>query len=846
MRPALQRLLARPSSLDLLRALVGPPTSETAPRRRWRSQITPATCYRCQSHAVALLPADDDSADFNPITSNGDHLVGRNEVSTKDTHLDKSGRRGDTAFLAPHSLLPPSKTSKNNDPNSNTSPTIRSDMLDFESDLLGPHQGSRLVDQPGLNFDMNLWFQLLDFRHRRYGDEGVLMIWKAMQRRRLKLPVDGTLAAPFWETFIDLGLRDDQVLQQICKYANRLYDTDGYRWPMLYAYIMKHFLLQGRGSEVIPWHDRLIERHPSSLGQFTALVREVVKGGDSTALKEIYHRNNFRKLYIYIVPPLAEQQDFQAALDWHFYLLSEGDRPHHAKVVQPLIQYFATYRPAVARRLTKSLVSSGAAFGSRTARDVVDMTDVSRELMDNIFINKFGFGSRRTGGYNDSLGARWFATRWVSLDVAINMIHALGVEEIGPLSLHSIALRDPECEKVAKRISQLRELGISVGDSLFSKSVESFAKDGEQDFLTGLLESDQHPSVLEDQRLQEDLIADFARQGQWESYHRSVAIQLLRSSRPEEDELNLVLRKYAAFGDRTGIIQTLEEMRSKGFLVRARTIHHIIKQVLRPRSRAQTPSKSVIGFENFPNDIDLAVFILRGIMTHNGFVPVTTWVEILRRLGMLGRLDELENLCVWLAEMYNSRSPHRWRSRRFASPLGPDKALHLPPVLVPTSHKFHPLHILFSDALQEGLVHWGFIHGIKSPGASSALASSNSNVDVLKQFTIGIRLLRELEKRGVSLNHHRIRRAIYHRLLIMYGPGESKKRYNQRLKASTSLSLQETVGLIDEAWGRKVFDDVEQLEITILSSNNRHEQSGSGQYQGDAWVKEVEPGLEEP
>jgi hypothetical protein len=64
-------------------------------------------------------------------------------------------------------------------------------------------------------------------------------------------------------------------------------------------------------------------------------------------------------------------------------------------------------------------------------------------------------------------------------------------------------------------MDQLKEYGISLGTSTFSKLVRKFALENKVDLLSDLLSSDQHPGALEDLNLQESLLASYHEARDW-------------------------------------------------------------------------------------------------------------------------------------------------------------------------------------------------------------------------------------------------------------------------------------------------------------------------------------------
>lgn len=795
MRPALQRLLSRPSSLEFLQCLLG----NTAPITSNRHQ--PLCCQQLNRSArnyqsLTLAPGD-----------------------VEETCVDNSPGREISGESRPRNV-PQIVKSMAMDPYKRWSKRSWSvERMDFESNLYqAPDAARLLLDSDAHRHDMTLWAFLLEYRHRRYGTDGVAMFWDAICTRGAPIPMTGVLADKMWTTFLNLGYENPVVLEQIGKYADNMDCLYGQRWSKLYCRIIQHFLINGHGEAAIRWNDKLAERHIPGPKAFGELCRQVTLfKGDMGALKTIYKKNKHRKVYSKVVPILCVQEDYRTALQWHFFFLQNGDFPASSKLVEPLIHFLAIYDRRNAARVTKSLVEAGVSFGPLLSSKLNDNTKISREMMNLAHGQFFNIAPK---SYNDHLGARWFATNWVSLDVAINAIHALGVQEIGPLSLQAIALRELGTKGVVLRINQLRDLGISLGDSLFSKSVERFARTRQYEFLQGLLKSDQHPDELEDSHLQERLLASYAATKDWAQYRRTLDIQSNRSTWPALEKENIILRGHAMAGDMRSILQTLSQMQQNGTTVKTKSIASILMGILRPRNRGRRPT---VG-RSKGSDLNSAIIILKQIATSGNYVPVTAWREIIRRLGMLGQLRELENLCIFLASWYGPSSATmsiQQQSRRYRVPTQ-----------VPTSHPLHPLKMLFSKAFQRAVIDWGFIHALKrkprhsftiEPPSNVILHDPTSNPNV----TFGVTLLRRLHDHGVHVELGAVKKAISLRLVTYYGPARSKKRYNQQAIDSLGLrsgvdraqSLERMAAQIDEALGSQVFAGADLAELISSRAN---------------------------
>ncbi|RDW59776.1 hypothetical protein BP6252_12863 [Coleophoma cylindrospora] len=820
MRPALQKLLSRPSSLDLLTCLTGIDYVPLRPIRRLQKPHR-----SCRLYSAYALPARDMKIGHDEDVD----IAQRQDIEQEVLPRDIVARRVESEAW---SMFPGSRPA--NIQRHRTRRELR--FLDESGNVRWTHEElvhqsnlddhtptrPRLVDDPKNMYDMQLWMDLLEFRERMFGIEGIKTIYKAMMERQITIPVSGPLSNTFWNMFLELGFVQLEYLESLMHHADDLLKTSGKRWTLLYAKVLQHFLLNGQGHKALSWHRRLIDCHPPGPKGFAEMCRQVVLwNGDLTALKQVYKENNHCNTYSKIVPLLCHQDRFQLALEWHFFLLRNDDVPTTSKASDQLLHYVNSYQPAAAILVKRSLSK----IADSTAEPLPNL-NLSRETMNLIHGKAFHVPVKK---YNDKLGARWFATTWVSLDTAINGVHALGIEAIGPLSLQAIALRELDTKKISQRIAQLRNLGISVGKSVFSRAVTAFAKNDQREYLEGLLHSDQHPDVLEDWKTQEELLASYFRSKDWTQYNRTLAIRVIASNNLPSEKPNLELRCLAAVGNFYNVLEVLQRMRENRTRLQARSIALLVRSTLRPRRRGHQP----ITLSRSIDDSAITIEIFKEIIFLGGSIQISHWREVIRRQGMSGELERLYRLSAFLATWYGSAQARGTILQSHAGVVGtmarPNSSSGGLP-LISSSHSLHPLRQIFSPSLQRSIVEWGFKRALQASPAkyghmprhismntdtksdARQIASSLQHVDV----TSGITLLQKLKQYGVSIDVPAVRSAVFNRLVTYYGHGLSQRLHNRVAKAQNPLCFEEMVRQVDRAMGGKAFPRIKDLKSMVL------------------------------
>ncbi|KAI9823036.1 MAG: hypothetical protein M1832_002690 [Thelocarpon impressellum] len=492
--------------------------------------------------------------------------------------------------------------------------------------------------------------------------------------------------------------------------------------------------------------------------------------------------------------------------------MREGDVPGSSKVVEPLMYHLALYGDQNRlKRLTRRLVDAGVSFTASTSKIFRDNPVISREIMNRILGETFSISPKP---FNDAFCARLFATKALSVSLIVTGMQVLGVDAIGPLSTRELAVREGRPETIRERIDQMRAAGISIGSSRFSRLVEKFAVENEAHLLEQLLASDQHPETLEDQQLQESLLASHMAAQNWRKMKTSLIIQTAFSKQPHIERWNLLLRGHLALRRLNAARQTLDEMLVGGIPVSAISCKALLQSVLRPRNPGKRPVSCAPHHQE--DDLSTIINMLMGIVQSGRSLPPTSWKEIFLRLGQTGRLDELERLAIWLAAFYSPQtaeaayarfSPHRTLPRTRLPSATPS----VPKTLSP-SHPSHPLRQLFPANFHRAVIAWGFLSPPASLSTTTTLTSPSHPSPLTTTsppWTRGLRLLATLRSYGVAIRTPVLRKAFQQRLLVLFGPGTSSRPANRLARARNAVPMHVMVADARDMWGDDILDGLE-------------------------------------
>ncbi|KAH0441619.1 pentatricopeptide repeat domain-containing protein [Colletotrichum camelliae] len=663
----------------------------------------------------------------------------------------------------------------------------------------------RLIDTIDNDSDASLWLGLLNVAKREQGKDGVLSIWNALQSRKILRTADSEDAEPVWTMILEVFMDDENQLQRVVSYAEWMLEAHSARWPSLYQTIVSQCLRNGQHRRAMQWHLRLMPNFDPGPGAFgTMLCRFITdtETGLQQTLKSLYVSTCHRCLYDDAVPLLYESGLSELCAEWRGLFLLFGDVPNHTVKSEPYLRFLSRYYPGTSLKLEEQLVLEGS-LPVRWGMQRESLMDV----MDGTHEVDHGSTGRR---YSDTLGARWFASSWLPLDFAIHAVHALGVRQIGPLSLQSIALRDPTPDAVISRIEQLHKANIGIGHSTYALAVRHFAETAEHELLHELLHTDIHPDVFDDLATLESIRDEALHAENMRTYHLLLAIQPAVAQESIDTTSNLLLQQSLQLGQARHALALMRDMRSMDIDLSTTSIEHIYSNILEPLS--WNPDTAIVTLET----LRTAINYLNHLMLLRAPVPGRYWQKVLFGLGKFGRLDDVEGVCIGLLDAYQDAHtvPGGLLGVHPAdappcNALGWRRRLLIPADL-PVSHAYHPLHKIFENPkLQVAIVRWGFKRSVSQELASVSV--EDGKLVILR----GVRLLGRLQKRGVSLQESAIRREVI-RLFAQLFHSQRKKaigrlpdlatmreQINEALSQSTGQGLLPGIsvleGLISEA-----------------------------------------------
>ncbi|KAI0534812.1 hypothetical protein GGR58DRAFT_41016 [Xylaria digitata] len=672
-----------------------------------------------------------------------------------------------------------------------------------------------LVDKFENHGDLALWSCLLDYQMRINGPAGVIHVWKALWGRKALYDVDSPLARTFWRVVLEGALmsNDPSILEGIWVYSEWMYDLHQVKWPQLYVTIIRHLLRTHQHQRVLQWHLLLTPNFYPGLDEFTNIIKEFATDKELyrlDTLPSLYKTSPEKSLYMPLLPFLFDLGESQLARKWRRVFIRHGEIPLASAPIRPLLRFLQGYHP------NDTLTHEERAALKFTPEPVKDdQLDLSREFMNRVYGRTFGITVKN---YNDRLGAKWFASSWVSIDVAISTISALGIETIGPLSLQSIALRTENSEDLLNRISQLRDHGISVLESSYLDVILYLARQNDDELIHDLLQSDLHPDVFGDISLQTQLIDSATEISDWRTLRLLLVTRLVVFERSARHVANNVLRLRFEKRSQDGVLQILEDMKSRNIPLNCEEANHIYESLIEDYKNAQR------NLSLGPTTFYISVF--RQLKSMGVPVPLSHWKLIMLSMARRGRLEDLEKLSVELVDMFLSSPSLRPGfvpihvedlPEAMRGPLaGVENLLgvYIPQDL-PSSHDHHPLRQLFDSKALTTMIESAFVAHPGQGFQAQHGAQPRQRPSQTSQITNILRMLRTLINRGMWLRFRKVQFVVTNCLVNIYGPTIPANTPHRLMRTSNTLPLSEMKTLIDEAWGGRLLPPLDKLKSII-------------------------------
>lgn len=877
-RPALQRLLAHPPALALLRENLG----RTG---LYRHEIA-FTCQPCSQER-----------------SSSDCTIGRStsfwESTAESHHEDLTDHKGSALGVRLSSKSQSQRpgpswkkagaiTADGRPPNVIPEPIAVSDSLQL---MQGEPETKETISADAF------WTPFLEQIHterRRRGARSANALFTAIAFDRLDTPTVGIKADQLWDTLLQSGFMDYPFLEDIIQHAEDVKNHTQRAWPNLYKIVMAYFL-RLEPTSAIKWHRRLVWRFPPTKEHSEELFELSLMWGRPALkiLEIIYKENPVQGMYSKVVRDLCKHKLYADATRWHYLLIKVGDTPHDFEACRLLLlNYLRNPGGNQFEKLAESLICAVPLLKDSVDELVRHNETVSRETLNRALGEAYGIAPKPI---SDGFCARLFATRPLTVDFVIGALRAIGTQSIGPASLRAMIVRDDcSASRISYHLNKLHEAGISLDNSKYTAILRKAAIEGRMKTLLSVTQCDLHPDAFEDTALQERLLASYHKQQDNEQFSRTMEVLLYQVPKANLDKhrLNILLRCYIATGDRAQAQLVFDFMLQQKVPVESASAILFRKEYLEPRFASKRPAHSLQGIQ----DLMTVINVMKHAIENGEKLPILAWREVLKRLGMLGRLTDYENLALWLVEMYAPRplepvthtpfssakisdlrppssklvarqtafeddlifakkaSPHNLSleaetvcgGRPGCASSVSETSLTVTDIAAPPErllqirHRLNHWSTLFNVAAQQSIVTWGF----KSERRDYPIMLNDPKKvpeHSASDWQWGLRLLKTLKDRGVPIKQSAVARACKLRLIQLFDESgqstrasnkDARVRHKQRAGRDAQYQYFGYIKGMQELWGKDFLDAIQIRDL--------HEKFG-----GDLRMSQIDGNLQD-
>ena len=681
--------------------------------------------------------------------------------------------------------------------------------------------------------------------------DGIMQLWGELKSRKAYISPTNTHGNLLWQELLKSSLISPVVLRELWEYALNLKHLTGLQYSGLYETIVAYFLLNGRAQMAYEWHKTIKADYDISKSSFSSILSQIafrpgiLSRQSNEMLQLIYKESDQHDVYDLIVPSICASTNYKRAFRWHKLLLKSEDFPTPTVAKNPQILAMLAGRLGV-ESPSKSTHhdpddTKVSLEGSQEEDDISDQHPLFmiKEAMSRELGNVHGVAEKHV---SDDFCARLFATTLFPINIAISGLGFIGVKTLGPTAVRELAVRCLNGEEFLKSLHTLEEAKISLRPCVYSNLMVKAAYEDEELFES-MVVNDHHPDNFEDLKLQQELLHSYIASKDWLQAHRALTVlAILRPVQTNPSSANngiwnFVLKLSTAPARDLSMKHLLNQLLVNKEPVNNTGLKSIGRKYLKPHlHRRPDLSLSEVGSLHGmdPLDMSLVLNVFLRIQTKFRPLPPLVWTDIIQRLGMLGRFQELARLSLWLTASYPREMENpNYNQPQISSPASLESESSIPGVrsqrpmeledeqtrmegsIAEPSEPSEPmgaLDFIFSIDTQFSIVAWGFLGQL--PRAKDRIFSyssdwfSNRTSPDCELWACGIKLLRLLQENGAPIYTDRVRQIVTERLWMLFGTMKFTRWENRYARLKNPHSLTHMINHVNLAVWPGLFDDI--------------------------------------
>ncbi|KAK6350453.1 hypothetical protein TWF718_003644 [Orbilia javanica] len=667
--------------------------------------------------------------------------------------------------------------------------------------------GKLMVDSAEVRNYHEYWLQLLRFRARIHGEKGVKDIWIGLSMRMADIPLTGPVADEMWRFFTRVGLEDEAFLLKLYKYLRQRFEQRGQlRWRPMYNMIVGG-LLAKKPLRALWWHHHMVDMAPPQ-GFVAFFQQHATDPKNLETLFKIFKSGKIGPVYGTAIPLLCRHEHYEIAVRWHKMLLMKGDKPADSHHADRLMEYYAFHKPL------KDLESMLREFREHEI-EIMESTVIAlikaryrtRAIMDLLCELHTANVIR-----NDCFGDRFWAflltyQRFSEADVTTYM-KKLGIDRISHETTKEFVKRGKTTAAFIRGIALLNRRKIPIDNDVYSKFLEVKARWNPEEALEESL-------PIEDLEITR---GNALLQGYLSTYRWKFFNHIYKNLRRRNVVTwNLFLKRLFMTRQLKTGLELMEEMRALSIPVRPSAQSELLHAILLPRRPSRHPITQDPRARK-TKDLLIATNYLRALLMNGDQVDPKLWREIIKRYGMFRKLKDLEKLCLWLADWYDPRRPALRQASipikftdvgQIAS-LKYTQTQHVewtdPPLAESNRSPKNPLRTIFPATTIRSLVEYGFLSMQRSWYLDLLRRRGRLAVKArLSRCAWGIRLVKQLQEKGVWIDERSIARAVRVRLRALDGSKYQWESFDTNISKHEPIDLGAMASIAEKAWGKELF-----------------------------------------
>ncbi|KAI8938310.1 hypothetical protein NX059_005962 [Plenodomus lindquistii] len=668
------------------------------------------------------------------------------------------------------------------------------------------------------------WAKALAQVERLNGLQGVETLWYECQLRGYRLPTNTTPDAEYlWSTFS----KHPRLVDHVIDHAEELLKATNTTYPRLYHVVMGYWLPR-KPKAALELHHRMLVTLKLRELPLQDLVRASHAVSDPkvyAALLDIYRTSNERGLYDAVVPVLIEKGHTVMARRWHSLCTFRTDLPSEAVMAHPVVRVFMVEASALAN--TEPKFGAGRTAGSMEKAHM-EHRKYNQELMRRLLGRDTAPVRFEDSFCARMFATRTFPPSSIIQGLALAGINEIGPQAVLAMAartqpMEELPQRFAELREAGIALQgcvfslALEKFAMEHKWQLVRSMIESDQHPdvfGDAEVQRKLLHYylDQEDNVQVQRTLA--VLTLFHSDSSTESWNLLLQVKIERSGPRHVVGILEEMRLHGILVTHESIlaIKKLLRKRQRGRKPVASNHYRFdeLRFVTRVYLRIMESGTGIIS----PN-------MWREIIKRFGLLG--RFRELQRLLYRLicwyapRSKVQFEHL---------PKSPFLDSAHAKLRAAYPAQFLYFnfPPSHTQAKTLKHPIRQLLPGPLQQGLIAWGFRAGLL-PNATweqslfnSKLSKKHYRKGLIRghaltrlDWSVGLRLIVHLRDLGVHVHRHTVLKALQSRFTILFGPGRSRRVQNRIIELANSKSYASYVREVNEIWGDALFVEPQRI-----------------------------------